>query len=191
MHVQSDKKASVLLRDGSEKILNDLALVVHVIKSQRMEIVELVRSCVDLNSAKHGQTLLDASSTGSNNVLHEEVLRIEESIRKLVHPVIGTPKALAVGQDKLLDSSLLEIRKRLDLSRQRGSTVGNTLEVVGGGNGASTAVVQKLNTATLDLTDGSILGNANVGTIDHQTVSIIGNVGRHGAYLFVWNENKI
>ena len=46
----------------------------------------------------------------------------------------------------------------------------------------STAVIKKLNTATFDLADGSILSNADMGTIDHQAISVIGNVGRHGAY---------
>ena len=78
-----------------------------------MEIIKLVRGSIDLDSSETGKTGLDASSTASNNIFHEEILTVEQCIRQFVHPIVGISKALAVGKDQLLDGTLLEVRECL------------------------------------------------------------------------------
>ena len=179
-----------LLLNSRKKILNDLSLVVHVVKSEGVEIIKLVRGSIDLDSTETGKAGLDSSSATSDNILHEKILTVKERIRKLVHPVVGVSKALAVGKDQLLDGTLLEVREALNFCGQRGTTIGNTLEVVGRSDGGSTAVVHKFDTTAFNLADGTVLRNTNMRAVDHEAISIIGNVSAHSAESSVSSKGK-
>jgi hypothetical protein len=117
-------------------------------------------------------------------------LTVIESIGEFTHTLIGTSKTLSKGEDELLHGALLKISELLDTWVNVGGSIGDSLEVVGGSNGRSTAVINEGNTRSLNLSDNSILGNANVRAVDSQAVTVIGNVSAHGSPAGVSGEGE-
>mmetsp|Transcript_25573 Transcript_25573/g.73945 ORF Transcript_25573/g.73945 Transcript_25573/m.73945 type:complete len:240 (+) Transcript_25573:1794-2513(+) len=85
---------------------------------------------------------------------------------------------------------LLEVRKGLDRHGDWGPSAGNATNVVGGGNGRATAIIDQGNSRPLNLTNGTILGNTNVRTVNKEAASVIGNVSRHSAESSITCERE-
>mmetsp|Transcript_21465 Transcript_21465/g.32755 ORF Transcript_21465/g.32755 Transcript_21465/m.32755 type:complete len:209 (+) Transcript_21465:155-781(+) len=175
---------------GPEHILNNLTSVVHVIKSEGEEVVEGIRASVDLDTSKNGNAPLDSKRTLLDDLTHEQVLRVIKSQRKLNHAVLSLCKTLSVRKDKLLHNTLLKVSELLDVDADGETSLSNTLHIVRGCDGASTAAINKVNSSTLDLTNGTIGSDTNVGSINDQAVSIIGNVGGHGTETGVSSKGE-
>ncbi|EED86434.1 hypothetical protein THAPSDRAFT_bd1766 [Thalassiosira pseudonana CCMP1335] len=146
-----------------------------VIKPQRMEVVKSIRSSIDLNPSKNGKPLFDASLSGVHNISHQYFLRIVKSVRKFTHTIFSPSQTLSEWKDEFLHSSLLEVRELLKLGSNIGSSISDSLEVVGSSDGTSTAVINEGNSRSLNLSDDTLLGDTNVRSVDDKTVSIIRN----------------
>ena len=68
-----------------------------------------------------------------------------------------------------------------------GTATDDTADIVGGSDGRAAAVVHKGDARALNLADDTILCDANMGAMDQEAASIIGNVGRHSTKV---NRNK-
>ena len=143
-----------------------------------MKVIHGFWTCVDLNTTQQGQSLLGATGTRLDNVLHQHVLRIIERVGQFQHAILGIRQALAMRKNEFLHGALLKVTKFLNLGSNRGTAVGNALQVVGSGNGTATAVIDEFNTCAFDFANGSIRRNTNVRTIDNETKAIIWNMGR-------------
>lgn len=62
-----------------------------------------------------------------------------------------------------------------------GTAADDTTDIVGGSNGRTTTVVHQGNSRALNPADDTILCDANMGAMDQEATSVIGNVSRHGA----------
>ena len=62
-----------------------------------------------------------------------------------------------------------------------GTAADDTADIVGCSNGRTTAVVHKGNSRALNLADDTILCDANMGAMDKEATSVIGNVSGHTA----------
>lgn len=172
---------------------HDFSLVVHQVESDGQEIVGRVGVRVDLDPPEDGESALGTTGAGLDNVLHEDVLGVKECEWQFDHAVFGVGQSLSVGENELLDGSLLKVGKLLDVRHHGGSTIGDSLEVSVGRDGGTAAGVDEFDSLSFHLSDGSVLGNSDVGSVDHEAVSIVGNVGRHGAKAGVsgkWKAGK-
>mmetsp|Transcript_16211 Transcript_16211/g.24239 ORF Transcript_16211/g.24239 Transcript_16211/m.24239 type:complete len:233 (-) Transcript_16211:22-720(-) len=95
-----------------------------------------------------------------------------------------------MGQDKLLDCSLLKVSEFLKSGGDLSSSISNSLDVIGGSNSTSAAGVYEGNTRTLDLSNCTVSSNTNMGSIRNKTVSIVGNVGCHGTETSITSKGK-
>mmetsp|Transcript_24482 Transcript_24482/g.52755 ORF Transcript_24482/g.52755 Transcript_24482/m.52755 type:complete len:305 (+) Transcript_24482:285-1199(+) len=155
-----------------------------------MEIVQRIRSSVDLDSSKDSQSTLNTGLAGSDNIRHHNLLRVVKSIRKLAHAVVCPVKTLAEGEDEFLDSTLLKVRELLNSRVDVSTSVRNALEVVRGGDGGTTAVVHEGDARSLNLSNHTILGDTDVRSVDGEAVSPIRNVGGHGTPSSVPGEGE-
>src|SRR5210317_241642 len=173
-----------------EHTLNNISIIIIVIKSQGAEVILGIRTSIDLNSTQKGQSLLDPSLSTVDNITNKNILTIIKSIRKFLHAVIGIIKTLTEWKDKLLNSSLLKIRELLQFGCDFGTSIGNSLEVVGCSNGRTTAVINEGNSRPFDLTNHPIPCNTNVRSMNEETETVIGNVCTHGTKSSVTSEGE-
>mmetsp|Transcript_8864 Transcript_8864/g.18543 ORF Transcript_8864/g.18543 Transcript_8864/m.18543 type:complete len:221 (-) Transcript_8864:181-843(-) len=116
-----------------------------------------------------------------DNFSYQNILRIVERVRKLLHSVVSIGKTFSVGKNQFLDGSLLEVGETLNISVDGGTAGCDPLEIIGGCDGGSAAVVNEFNSRTLDFSNHSALRNTNVRTMHKETETIVRNVGSHGS----------
>ena len=95
-----------------EKICNDVALGIHVIESKGHKVIVLIGRSIDLNTTKECQATSLGVATG-NDLSNKNILTFIQSEGELLYAVLGILETLSVGEDELLDGTLLEVRKRL------------------------------------------------------------------------------
>ena len=71
-----------------------------------------------------------------------------------------------------------------------GASTDDAADIVGGSNGRTTAVVHKGNSRALNLADDTILGDTDMGAMNQEAASVIGNVGAHGTESSVASKGE-
>mmetsp|Transcript_24604 Transcript_24604/g.36083 ORF Transcript_24604/g.36083 Transcript_24604/m.36083 type:complete len:345 (-) Transcript_24604:284-1318(-) len=173
-----------------KQVLSKVTVAVQVIKAKRVEVIHSIRTSINLNSRQYSSSSFETSLARLDNVLHEHILRLKESIRKFRHAIRSFSQTLSMRKDKFLHSTLLEVRKGLNLCSNGSSSFRNTLEVIGCSDGTSAALVNQSNSLTFYTADNAVLGDTNVWSLNNEAVSVIRDVCRHGTKAGVTSKGE-
>jgi hypothetical protein len=165
------------------KLIQQLATVIHEIKTERKKVVRNTARSIDLNTTEQRDLSLASNLRAAlgNNLLHKIVLRIEHGKREFGHWISSSLDSLTMGEQHVTDKGLLSVQwtrrraSRLDFSSQ------NIVDVTASRNGATTACSTLHSASAVDSPNLAVGVNSNVRTIHHQTTSTIGNVVSHGS----------
>ena len=163
-----------------DELLQNFVLGVTDIETKGQEVVGKTGRGVDLDTTQSSNlAFANGARSGAQDFLHKFILGVVKGVGEFDHLVFSLGETLSVGQEHLSDVGLLGIGDLLGNTGGR-SSVQDGLDVHGGGDGgtaASTAV--GLSTA-LDGTNGSVQGDTDVGAVDDEAGTTIGDVGSHG-----------
>jgi hypothetical protein len=164
-------------------LVDEITAVVENIKSKRQEIVGHSWWSVDLNSTKQGNLSItvNVSAALGNNLSHEFVFGVKESIREFSHGAAGSMNAFSMREEHVSNKVLLRIQGVAGRSALLDFSVQYLFDVAASCRGTSAAGTCLSTSSSIDRSNLSRSVDSDVRTVDNKTRASVRDVMSHGS----------